>query len=71
MVPIQQIQHSLEPAPTLGSASPRQTPNLSGRLLPFGAHGLHLLRELVTVRACTIPHEAVRALEPAIRGMFL
>ena len=44
---------------------------LQDPLLPVRAHGLLLLRELVTVRAGTTPHEAVRALEPAIRDMFL
>ena len=44
---------------------------LQDPLLPVRAHGLLLLRELVAVRAGTTPHEAVRALEPAIRDMFL
>ena len=44
---------------------------LQDALLPVRAHGLLLLRELVTVRAGTTPHEAVRVLEPAIRGVFL
>jgi CBS domain-containing protein len=44
---------------------------LQDALLPVRAHGLLLLRELVTVRAGTTPHEAVRALEPAIRDVFL
>ena len=44
---------------------------LQDPLLPVRAHGLLLLRELVVVRAGTTPHEAVRALEPAIRDMFL
>ncbi|KAI9509135.1 hypothetical protein F5148DRAFT_1348955 [Russula earlei] len=44
---------------------------LQDALLPVRAHGLLLLRELVVVRAGTTPHEAVRALEPAIRDVFL
>lgn len=44
---------------------------LQDSLLPVRAHGLLLLRELVTVRAGTTPHEAVRALEPAIRDVFM
>lgn len=44
---------------------------LQDALLPVRAHGLLLLRELVTIRAGTMPHEAVRALEPAIREVFL
>lgn len=44
---------------------------LQDPLLPVRAHGLLLLRELVAVRAGTTPHEAVHALEPAIRDMFL
>ena len=44
---------------------------LQDALLPVRAHGLLLLRELVTVRAGTTPHEAVRALEPAIRDVFM
>jgi Required for nuclear transport of RNA pol II C-terminus 1 len=44
---------------------------LQDALLPVRAHGLLLLRELVTVRAGTTPHEAVRALEPAIRDIFM
>jgi Required for nuclear transport of RNA pol II C-terminus 1 len=44
---------------------------LQDTLLPVRAHGLLLLRELVTVRAGNAPHEAVRALEPAIRDVFL
>jgi len=44
---------------------------LQDPLLPVRAHGLLLLRELVAARAGTTPHEAVRALEPAIRDIFL
>ncbi len=44
---------------------------LQDALLPVRAHGLLLLRELVTVRAGTTPHEAVRALEPAIHDVFM
>jgi len=44
---------------------------LQDPLLPVRAHGLLLLRELVSVRAGTTPHDAVRALEPAIRDVFL
>ncbi|KAI9458406.1 hypothetical protein BJY52DRAFT_1204364 [Lactarius psammicola] len=44
---------------------------LQDALLPVRAHGLLLLRELVTTRAGTAPHEVVRALEPAIRDIFL
>jgi Required for nuclear transport of RNA pol II C-terminus 1 len=44
---------------------------LQDPLLPVRAHGLLLLRELVTIRAGTTPHEAVRALEPAIRDVFM
>ena len=44
---------------------------LQDALLPVRAHGLLLLRELVTTRAGTAPHEVVRALEPAIRDVFL
>jgi hypothetical protein len=44
---------------------------LQDPLLPVRAHGLLLLRELVSFRAGTTPHEAVRALEPAIRDVFL
>jgi hypothetical protein len=44
---------------------------LQDPLLPVRAHGLLLLRELVTVRTGTTPHEAVRALEPAIRDVFM
>ncbi|KAN0132796.1 hypothetical protein V8E53_009467 [Lactarius tabidus] len=44
---------------------------LQDALLPVRAHGLLLLRELVTTRAGTAPHEVVRALEPAIRDLFL
>jgi hypothetical protein len=44
---------------------------LQDPLLPVRAHGLLLLRELVTVRAGTTPHKAVRALEPAIRDVFM
>jgi hypothetical protein len=44
---------------------------LQDALLPVRAHGLLLLRELVSTRAGTAPHEAVRALEPAIRDVFL
>lgn len=44
---------------------------LRDALLPVRAHGLLLLRELVAVRAGSTPHEAVRALEPAIRDVFL
>ncbi|KAH9166708.1 hypothetical protein EDB89DRAFT_2001872 [Lactarius sanguifluus] len=44
---------------------------LQDALLPVRAHGLLLLRELVTTRAGTPPHEVVRALEPAIRDVFL
>ena len=44
---------------------------LQDPLLPVRAHGLLLLRELVGVRAGLAPHEAVRALESAIRDVFL
>jgi len=44
---------------------------LQDPLLPVRAHGLLLLRELVSLRAGTAPHEAVRALEPAICDIFL
>jgi hypothetical protein len=44
---------------------------LQDSLFPVRAHGLLLLRELVTVGAGTTPHAAVRALEPAIRDIFL
>jgi len=44
---------------------------LQDALLPVRAHGLLLLRELVTVRPGITPHEAVRALEPAIRDIFM
>lgn len=44
---------------------------LQDALLPVRAHGLLLLRELVTTRAGTAPHEVVRALEPAIHDIFL
>ena len=44
---------------------------LQDALLPVRAHGLLLLRELVTTRAGTAPHEMVRTLEPAIRDVFL
>lgn len=44
---------------------------LQDALLPVRAHGLLLLRELVTTRAGTAPHEVVRTLEPAIRDVFL
>ena len=44
---------------------------LQDALLPVRAHGLLFLRELVTTRAGTAPHEVVRALEPAIRDVFL
>ena len=44
---------------------------LQDALLPVRAHGLLLLRELVSTRAGTSPHEVVRALEPAIRDVFL
>ncbi|KAH9017024.1 hypothetical protein EDB84DRAFT_1629366 [Lactarius hengduanensis] len=44
---------------------------LQDALLPVRAHGLLLLRELVTTRAGTAPHEVVCALEPAIRDVFL
>ena len=44
---------------------------LQDTLLPVRAHGLLLLRELVTTRAGTTPHEVVGTLEPAIRDLFL
>jgi Required for nuclear transport of RNA pol II C-terminus 1 len=44
---------------------------LQDALLPVRAHGLLLLRELVSTRAGIVPHEAVSALEPAIRDVFL
>ena len=44
---------------------------LQDALLPVRAHGLLLLRELVTTRAGTTPHEVVSTLEPAIRDLFL
>lgn len=44
---------------------------LQDALLPVRAHGLLLLRELVSVQAGTTPHDTVRALEPAIRDVFL
>jgi Required for nuclear transport of RNA pol II C-terminus 1 len=44
---------------------------LQDPLLPVRAHGLLLLRELVSTRAGTEPHEAVHVLEPAIRDVFL
>ncbi|KAI0262307.1 hypothetical protein BC834DRAFT_828992 [Gloeopeniophorella convolvens] len=44
---------------------------LQDPLLPVRAHGLLLLRELVTTRAGAAPHAAVRALEPAVRDVFL
>ncbi|KAI0291027.1 hypothetical protein B0F90DRAFT_1781194 [Multifurca ochricompacta] len=44
---------------------------LQDPLLPVRAHGLFLLRDLVSTRAGTVPHEVVRALEPAIRDVFL
>ncbi|KAF8270653.1 hypothetical protein EI94DRAFT_1722211 [Lactarius quietus] len=55
----------------LASASTRALKLLQDALLPVRAHGLLLLRELVTTRAGTAPHEVVRALEPAIRDLFL
>ncbi len=44
---------------------------LQDALLPVRAHGLLLLRELVTTRTGIAPHEVVRTLEPAIRDIFL